>query len=333
MRVAGFIMDLHFFDCPPIQEAKQLNIFQKVIYLKDFPYLPYSPYIYTVLITWIIATAYYSLPTGYIGNKGLITRLWTHENLEDTKLILWKDQQIWLVLFTTFIIRFFAIMLMATGPFPSGISLPSITQGAILGRLYGEILRWYQPQTQVQNFSMIGAAAFAGVLTRTSSVSILIVELTGQTNLLLGVLIASLCATGIANIFTMSAFNTSLSISRMPYLPFMFKNELYKMKVGDFCHEMDEFLTEDMSLFGLLNFYYKKRVLILDEFIPIVDSSSDRKVVGSVRTQNVIDYMKSVLRDIEEELKKSKLKTAIKNISTKLSAYYKPRRKSVMVIS
>lgn len=67
-------------------------------------------------------------------------------------------------------------MCFATMQLPNGVSLPSITQGAFLGRFYGEILRWYDPAVQVQSFSIVGAAAFAGVMTRTTSVTLLILE-------------------------------------------------------------------------------------------------------------------------------------------------------------
>lgn len=171
---------------------------------------------------------------------------------------------------------------------------------------------------------MIGAAAFAGVLTRTSSVTLLVTEITGQTNLLLGILLASLCATGIANIFTMSAFNTTLSITNMPYLPFMFKSELYKRRVGEFSQNITYFLEDKMSLFDVIKFFHSKTLLRLDEFIPIVDNLEDRKIIGSVRTQNVLDYLKSVAKEVESELKKSRVQKAMKIVSKKLTSFWTP---------
>lgn len=119
---------------------------------------------------------------------------------------------------------------------------------------------------------------------------------------------ASVCATGIANIFTMSAFNTNLAINKIPYLPFMFRSELYKKKVGEFSSEINSFMTEDSTIFDALSFFMKQKVLRMDEFTPVVDSIKEKKVVGSVRTQNMLDYMRSVLIDIQHELMKAKSK-------------------------
>lgn len=107
-------------------------------------------------------------------------------------------------------------------------------------------------------------------------------------------MIASLCAYGIANIFTMSAFNTVLTIKKMPYLPFMFNSKQYKRVVGDFYEEISDILTEKITLFEVLKLYLDKEVLQLDEFLPVVDNKKDRKIIGSVRTQNMLSYLKLV---------------------------------------
>ena len=82
-----------------------------------------------------------SLETGYFGNKGLTTSLWTQDYLYNDPNIKWPEGKIWGALLNTYLVRFVCIMLFATCPFPNGVSLPSIAQGALLGRLYGEILR------------------------------------------------------------------------------------------------------------------------------------------------------------------------------------------------
>ena len=104
---------------------------------------------YTIIALWIIGFLNVSLETGYFGNKKIITSMWVQDYLYNDPNINWPEGKIWATLCKTYIVRFFCIMLFATCPFPNGVSLPSITQGALLGRLYGEILRWYNPETQV----------------------------------------------------------------------------------------------------------------------------------------------------------------------------------------
>ena len=149
---------------------------------------------------------------------------------------------------------------------------------------------------------MIGSAAFAGVMTRTTSMALLITEITGQTHLTLGILLASVCSYGIANAFTMSAFNTALSISKMPYLPFMFHSNMYKQRVGKYCDEVDTFLTERMSLFDCLRIFTNKDPLLLNEFIPVVDNKTDKNIIGSVRTLNMLDYMNHIVDNLKDQI-------------------------------
>jgi H+/Cl- antiporter ClcA len=75
----------------------------------------------------------------------MLTGLWSHDDL----VIGMPEQFGGLSAFEgiTFAIiqRWFVIMCFATMPIPSGIALPSITQGALIGRFYWEVLHWYYP--------------------------------------------------------------------------------------------------------------------------------------------------------------------------------------------
>lgn len=81
---------------------------------------------------------------------------------------------------------------------------------------------------------MVGAAAVASGVTRTFSTAVIVFELTGQLKHMLPVLvclcafflllnhlfqIAVLLATGVGNLFNESAFDTLLSMKKLPYLP------------------------------------------------------------------------------------------------------------------
>merc|ERR1711935_72911 len=119
----------------------------------------------------------------------------------------------------------------------------------------GEILKWYLPATQPQAFSIVGAAAFGGVMNRCTSISLLIVELTGQIPLVIGIITANMFAYAIANLFTMSAFNTAMTINKMPHMPFMFYSKLYKKKVREHMTETTDSITEKQTLADILGFY------------------------------------------------------------------------------
>lgn len=120
----------------------------------------------------------------------------------------------------------------------------------------------------------------------------------------------------------MSAFNTVLTINKMPYLPFMFKSSQYKSVAGDFCSDIKTVLTEKITLFDVIDLYLKKKAVILDEFLPIVDNRKDRRIIGSVRTQNLLSYITIVAKEIEDELKKKENKKYLSKIYNKLTQFW-----------
>ena len=66
---------------------------------------------------------------------------------------------------------------MLTGSVPSGLIVPALGAGAIFGRLVGQIV----PDTSAAIFAMVGAAAFlAGVSRMTVSLTVIMLELTGE---------------------------------------------------------------------------------------------------------------------------------------------------------
>lgn len=148
-------------------------------------------------------------------------------------------------------------------------------------------------------------------MTRTVSVSFLVMDLAGRTSIILGVLVASLCSYGIANVFTMSAFNTGLTVKNMPYLPFMFNSRQYRKTAGEFAEEIEHIFLEDISMLEVFNSYLVKQVLMMDDFTPIVDNLEEKKLVGSVRTFFILDYFKKLMITVDEDLGKliEKLKT------------------------
>ena len=72
--------------------------------------------------------------------------------------------------------------------------MPCLIMGSILGRLYGEIARRFIPIQNIGGYAVVGAAAMTACVTRTTSVSIIILELSGQLEYLPSILLAVLIA-------------------------------------------------------------------------------------------------------------------------------------------
>lgn len=71
-------------------------------------------------------------------------------------------------------------------PIPAGIFAPSVCIGALVGRIYGEIISDIFPTYLEEEhispgvFALVGAAALGSCVTRTTSIAIIIYELSGQ---------------------------------------------------------------------------------------------------------------------------------------------------------
>jgi H+/Cl- antiporter ClcA len=79
----------------------------------------------------------------------------------------------------TLIVKFIVTILSVSCPLPVGIFTPCITIGCLIGRLYGEIIAQYVNITYSGGFALVGAASFTACVTRTTSVAIIIFELSG----------------------------------------------------------------------------------------------------------------------------------------------------------
>jgi len=259
-------------------------------------------YFYCFMMSIVITVLQFWRTTSWKGNKGLLISLWTHRDLDESDPMTFPVNHVWSELLLTILFRWLMIMCFATMPIPCGIALPSITQGAFIGRFYGEMLRWFWPQVQPQAFSIVGAAAFGGCMTRCTSISLLITELTGQCHLIIGIITGNMFAYAIANLFTMSAFNTAMTIGKMPYLPFMFYSKLYKKKVREYMHECNDAIEDKQSIADVLSFYAERKLYTNDEFIPIVTDKESLKIVGSVRSWNNLEYIVALSKALEDEI-------------------------------
>ena len=79
------------------------------------------------------------------------------------------------------VVRFFATAVAASVAVPSGIVTPVFCIGAVIGRLFGEIISYMGGGSQIPGgYAVVGAAAFTAGVTGTVSIAVIIFELTSQ---------------------------------------------------------------------------------------------------------------------------------------------------------
>jgi chloride channel 2 len=82
-------------------------------------------------------------------------------------------------------------------------------------------------------YGIIGAAAMAGGVTRTTSVAMIVFELNGQTTHMIPVLIGVLMSYAVANALAMSIFDVILEMKNIPFLPTLTSVSTYNKTAGD----------------------------------------------------------------------------------------------------
>jgi H+/Cl- antiporter ClcA len=120
-----------------------------------------------------------------------------------------------LVLFI--IIKFILSAISIIQPISSGVFMPVFATGAGVGRLMGEIIHLFRGVTP-GGYSVVGAAALASGCTRTLSTSVIMFELTGQLSYMVPIMIATVTATAVGNLFNMSIYDEILTLRGLPYL-------------------------------------------------------------------------------------------------------------------
>ena len=110
---------------------------------------------------------------------------------------------------------------------PGGMFLPTMLNGSCMGALIGKIAALaisaeYGSSTEMnlmRHCGLIGAVALlGGILRSTVSLCVIITEGTGQTNLLLPIIITSLFARIVGNCFNTGLYDTSMHMEAIPFL-------------------------------------------------------------------------------------------------------------------
>ena len=104
---------------------------------------------------------------------------------------------------------------------PAGLFVPSLLLGATYGRLLHLILdTWFHSQSDIRLYALIGAASVLGGITRmTISLTVILMECTGNVQLGLPLLVTLFAARFVGNCFNEGIYDEHVHISHYPFLP------------------------------------------------------------------------------------------------------------------
>lgn len=161
-------------------------------------------------------------------------------------------------------IRVVLLALSVALPLPSGLFLPVFSCGAVLGRLYGEVLKAFFPHSGIlpAAYAVVGAAATTASVTHTISTAVVTLELTGQVQHTLPILVAVLMAYAVssacraprpllplpltwaaAGMVSISIYDVMLALKGLPYLATAHSSQMYNKTAQDVMHTDVPYLT------------------------------------------------------------------------------------------
>eukprot|EP01126_Amoeba_proteus_P059248 TRINITY_DN7722_c0_g1_i11.p1 TRINITY_DN7722_c0_g1~~TRINITY_DN7722_c0_g1_i11.p1 ORF type:complete len:670 (+),score=107.27 TRINITY_DN7722_c0_g1_i11:360-2369(+) len=242
---SSFIPDIQM--CQPTERVAQLTIpavvgvvcgligvmiikgYEGLINLrKKYPnFVLLQPFPYTILIAILTAVFTFS---GFVGplmstpsRSMLKVMMSSTTNWTDTKWVSSINSRTPLEFHLGFFIltRTFLQITTMLVPIPMGIMGPSLTLGSAIGYFIGYLFSKLQTQIFAHDMAKVGAAALATAVTHKLSMPIVLLEMTGDYNILFPSMIATLVAIVICYNLTDDIFVTIMKSRKLPYLPML----------------------------------------------------------------------------------------------------------------
>ncbi|XP_050300411.1 chloride channel protein 2 [Anthonomus grandis grandis] len=202
---------------------------------------------------------------------------------------------------------FVASIICSTIPIPAGSFIPVFKIGAGIGRIVGELMHMWFPtgmryggnvaQIIPGGYATVGAAAFAGSVTHTISVAVIVFEMTGQVTHIVPIMIAVLISNAVASLLAPSLYDSIILIKKLPYLPDLLPSSsgMYNVYVEDFMIRDIKYIFHGMT--------YEELKLLLKEnrrlqSFPLVDKPESMILLGSIQRLQLIQTIeKHIGRD------------------------------------
>eukprot|EP01032_Pedospumella_encystans_P017786 gene17786-20262_t len=193
-------------------------------------------------------------------------------------------------LFASLVVRIVLTVIGTTLRISAGIFLPMFTIGAIGGRLFGQIVAnaTHGVDIYVPGYAMVGAAAFLSGTTHTISAAVIVVEMTGEIDILLPCLIASVIACGITKSRSLSMYDQGMVNKGLESF------ELLLDATGgfNFAEDVMDAQVTSVARECTVNDLF---VLMQNEdqgVFPVVESHDSCKLVGSLDRLDIYTFLK-----------------------------------------
>ncbi len=226
-------------------------------------------------------------------NNGLSVGVIVHDAFQNCTISTIQSYDVTVVggLIISLIMRVILTILATTLQISCGLFMPMLSIGALLGRIVGQIvLNRNSDYIYVPGYAMVGAAAFISGTTHTISAAVIVIEMTGQINMLLPCLLGAVIACGITKTRSLSLYDQGMVNKGLESF------ELLLLTSDGFCDVLDKDVISVTSTCQIADLF-----LMLENstqsIFPVIESVENNKLIGSIQRRNVYLYLKSTFTD------------------------------------
>ncbi|POM72328.1 Chloride Channel (ClC) Family [Phytophthora palmivora] len=151
----------------------------------------------------------------------------------------WTSPSLILNLFAYVVVRFWALAISATVFVPAGIVTPVFAIGAVVGRLFGEmVVIMSEGELSIGGYAVVGAASFTAGVTGTISIAVIVFELTGQLSYMIPVLLCVIVGRAVTRLLSLDMYETMARQKNLPQWPDLTKQISYSLTAGDLMRDV-----------------------------------------------------------------------------------------------
>ena len=193
-------------------------------------------------------------------------------------------------LFASLTARTFLTIIGTTQRISAGVFLPMFTIGALVGRIFGQIVNSPARDIYVAGYAMVGASAFLSGTTHTISAAVIVVEMTGEIDMLLPCLIGAVIACGITKSRSLSLYDQGMVNKGLESF------ELLLEATGGFnfaSDVMDRDVVSVSSSCTVADLFTLLTNMNQTTF-PVIDNAVNNRLIGSVDRRDVYRYLRDL---------------------------------------
>jgi hypothetical protein len=194
-----------------------------------------------------------------------------------------------LILYISF--KYIFTMLSLCLPIPSGQVVQSFLMGAGAGRLFGEVLKLFLPGINASGYSVIASAAWAASTTRSYSMILIVLEMSGQFTYLMPAMVCTVISVSVASCISESIYNIMIKVRNLPYLAMPDVYTGQNIMAYNIMETKVDMISTNSSLEEIQQLLKKDHTTF-----PVVDTFENRLLLGEVHRSKLQEMVNKAIK-------------------------------------